>query len=133
MNIPNVFIINGLMPQEYLDSLHALCDCYVSFSSSEGIGMGAVEAALHNKPVIITEYGGAVEYIKTQYTIPCGRQELQNDDFLFQKGMVWGKPSFKHLMEYMKDAYTKKLTYMDHSHTRHITSLAEIYKTWASI
>jgi glycosyltransferase involved in cell wall biosynthesis len=133
MNIPNVFIINGLMPQEYLDSLHEQCHCYVSFSHSEGVGMGAVEAAMCDKPVIITEYSAPKEYIKTPYTIKCGTCEIPQDDFLFQKGMVWGKPSFKHLMEYMKDAYTKKLTYMDHSHTRHITSLAEIYKTWASI
>ena len=35
-------------------------DCYVSFSSSEGVGMGAVEAAIRNKPVIITDYGGCI-------------------------------------------------------------------------
>lgn len=50
--------------------------------------MGAVEAALYHKPVIITDYGAPSEYIKTKYLIECGRQEILEDDFLFQKGMV---------------------------------------------
>jgi hypothetical protein len=44
----------GLLSDEEMENIHALGDCYVSFSSSEGVGMGAVEAALRNKPVIIT-------------------------------------------------------------------------------
>ena len=95
-----------------------LSDCYVSFSSSEGVGMGAVEAAIRDKPVIITNYGGAPEYVKTPYTIDCELQELQNDDFLFKKGMQWGKPNKEQLLEFMNDAYEKRLRYMDHSHTK---------------
>jgi glycosyltransferase involved in cell wall biosynthesis len=55
--IPGVFIINGLVSDEAIRSIHDVCHCYVNFSSSEGVGMGAVEAALYNKPVITTEYG----------------------------------------------------------------------------
>lgn len=133
IRLPNVMVINGLIPQEDLDGLHLVSDCYVSFSSSEGIGMGAVEAALHNKPVIITDYGGAVEYIKTPYTIHCGLQEIPCDDFLFQKGMLWGRPNFDELVTYMKDAYSKKLTYMNHDFTKKLVSSEEVYKTWESM
>lgn len=120
--IPNVTIINGLLPDEEIDKFHAEGDCYVSFSHSEGIGMGAVEAALHDKPVIISEYGGAVEYIKTPYTIPCGRTTIPRDDFLFQKGMEWGDPDFNKLLEFMGDAYEKRLRYMEHGHTKELLS-----------
>lgn len=120
LNIPRVQILNGLMPDEGIDEIHAHGDCYVSASSSEGIGLGAVEAAMHDKPVIITEYGGAVEYIKTPYTVKCGRQLLENDDFLFQKGMEWGKPDFDQLLEFMNDAYEKRLRHMEHSYTRYV-------------
>ena len=119
----NITIINGLIDhEEHLNQLHRQCNCYVSFSSSEGIGMGAVEAALHSKPVIITEYGGAIEYVHTPYTIKCGRQKIERDDFLFKAGMVWGDPSFDELVTFMKDAFSKKLTYMEHPHTKHIVS-----------
>jgi glycosyltransferase involved in cell wall biosynthesis len=129
--LPNVIIINGLIPENELDGLHKICDCYVSFSNSEGIGLGAVEAAIQNKPVIIPEYGGAVDYIRTPYLIECDKQEVPNDDFLFKKGMIWGKPKFDQLMKFMKDAYDKKLTYMDHSHTRFVVGPEEFYRTFA--
>jgi len=118
INLPNVEVINDLISDEDLDKIHRLSDCYVSFSSSEGVGMGAVEAAIRDKPVIITNYGGAPEYVKTPYTIDCELQELQNDDFLFKKGMQWGKPNKEQLLEFMNDAYEKRLRYMDHSHTK---------------
>jgi len=126
--LPRVHVINGLISDEQMLAIHERCHCYVSFSHSEGVGMGAVEAAMCDKPVIITEYGAPKEYIKTPYTIKCGTCELPQDDFLFQKGMVWGDPDFKQLMEFMKDAYDEKLTKMDHSHTKKLVS-AEYVKS----
>lgn len=118
IKIPNVEVINGLISDEEMDAIHNRCDCYVSFSKSEGVGMGAVEAALRDKPVIITNYGGAPEYVKTPYTIDCELQELEKNDFLFKRGMIWGKPNPIQLLEFMTDAYEKRLRYMDHEHTK---------------
>jgi glycosyltransferase involved in cell wall biosynthesis len=126
--VPGVHIINGLVPDESIRSLHNECHCYVSFSSSEGVGMGAVEAALYDKPVIITEYGAPPEYIKTPYTIECGRQEIVQDDFLFQKGMVWGKPDFDQLMTHMKHAYDNKVYFQDHTWTKNLVSAETVGK-----
>ena len=117
---PRVEVINGLVSEEEMDSIHNRSDCYVSFSHSEGVGMGAVEAAMRDKAVIITNYGGAPEYIKTPYTIDCGLQELENDDFLFKKGMVWGKPNFDQLLEFMRHAYDNRVRYMNHEHTKNL-------------
>jgi glycosyltransferase involved in cell wall biosynthesis len=118
IKLPNVEVINGLISDEEMDKLHDRCDCYVSFSNSEGVGMGPVEAALRDKPVIITNYGGSPEYVKTPYTIDCEFQELEKDDFLFKKGMIWGKPNPNQLLEFMRDAYYKNLHYMNHEYTR---------------
>lgn len=126
ISIPRVRVINGLVSDDAMDDIHRMADCYVSFSHSEGVGMGAVEAALRDKPVIITDYGGAPEYIKTPYTIACTLQELEKDDFLFRKGMHWGNPDATQLLEYMRDAFDKRLTYMDHSHTKHLTGCKNI-------
>ena len=122
MKLPNVVVINGLISELSLDQLHLECDCYVSFSNSEGVGMGAVEAAMQDKPVIITEYGGAIEYVKTPYSVPCELQEIPSDDFLFKKGMLWGKPDENKLMEFMKDAFENKVSYMDHTYTKNLIS-----------
>ena len=118
--LPNVKVVNGLISEEEINNIHKMGDCYVSFSSSEGVGMGAVEAAVKQKPVIITDYGGAPEYIKTPYTIPCTLRELDNDDFLFKKGMEWGNPDSKKLFEFMKHAFDNRVKFMDHTHTREL-------------
>ena len=120
VNNPNVNIINGLLTPEQLDKLHYECDCYVSFSHSEGVGMGAVEAALRDKPVIITEFGGASEYIKSDFTIKCNLKQIGVNDFLYTKDMLWGDPSYEELKTFMKKAYDDKLTYVNHDHTRNL-------------
>ena len=122
IRLPGVRVINGLVSDEEIRKLHRECHCYVSFSSSEGIGMGAVEAALHSRPVIITDYGGAPEYIKTPYLIPCGRQEIPRDDFLFKKGMLWGKPDPDKLLEYMTHAFENRVETCEHPWTRTMVS-----------
>jgi hypothetical protein len=88
--------------------------------------MGPVEAALRDKPVIITNYGGSPEYVKTPYTIDCELEELERDDFLFKRGMTWGRPDPTQLSEFMKDAYTKKLRYMDHEYTKKLVGKENI-------
>ena len=126
IRLPRVEVINNLLSDEEMSELHNRCDCYVSFSHSEGIGMGAVEAALRDKPVIITDYGGAPEYVKTPYTIDCGLQELEKDDFLFKKGMVWGKPNFDQLLEFMRHAYDTRVRHMDHEHTKNLVGVKNV-------
>ena len=126
IKLPNVEVINGLISDEEMDKLHNRCDCYVSFSKSEGVGMGPIEAALRDKPVIITNFGGSPEYVRTRYTIQCELQELEKDDFLFKKGMVWGKPNSNQLLAFMRDTYDKKLRYMNHEHTKKLVGKENI-------
>ena len=114
IRLPRVEVINGVISDQEMDDIHNRSDCYVNFSHSEGVGMGAIEAALRDKPVIITNYGGAPEYVKTPYTIDCELQELEKDDFLFKKGMVWGKPNFDQLLEFMRHAYDNRVRHIDH-------------------
>jgi len=123
IKLPRVDVVNGLISDEEMEErVHRRGDCYVSFSKSEGVGMGPVEAALRDKPVIITDFGGAPEYVKTPYLIPCELQELERDDFLFKKGTHWGKPDPDKLLEFMRDAFHKRLRYMDHTHTKNLVS-----------
>ena len=122
VSIPGVHVINGLIDDEQLEHIHNGCDCYVSFSCSEGVGMGAVEAAIRNKPVIITEYGGAKEYVNTPYTISCTKKPIGITDFLYEPHMEWGCPDYEQLKEFMTECYNKKLRVMNHDHTRRVVN-----------
>lgn len=120
LNIPGVVVINGLLSDDTMDRIHGSCHCYINCSHSEGVGMGAVEAALMNKPVIITDYGGLHEYVKTPWAVTCTKGAIGFDDFLFTKDLEWGYPSQEGLIACMKDCFEKRVTTWDHSHTARI-------------
>ncbi|HEX7273839.1 MAG TPA: glycosyltransferase [Casimicrobiaceae bacterium] len=50
-----------------MDAIHAAGDAYVSLAHGEGWGMGAFEAATLGKPVIITGWGGQLDYLGADY------------------------------------------------------------------
>lgn len=120
--IPGVEIINGLVSDEDMEKIHSQAHCYINCSKSEGVGMGAVEAAIRNKPVIITDFGGLQEYVKTPFIVKCTETKVGTEDFLFQPHMTWGEPSIDDLMKYMKYCYENKIHTWDHQHTKNFTS-----------
>jgi glycosyltransferase involved in cell wall biosynthesis len=118
--VPGVTIINGLLSNEDLEKVHAACHCYINCSHSEGVGMGAVEAALRDKPVIIADFGGLKEYVRTPWVVKCTQGPIGFDDFLFTRDLEWGFPSNEDLMRCLKDCYEKRVTKWDHSTTREL-------------
>lgn len=104
-----IHVVNDLLTDGQMESVHAVGDCYVNCSHSEGVGMGAVEATLRSKPVIITDYGGLKEYVRTPYVVRCTPCQVGQDDFLFRKEMMWGQPDLNELVLFMKHAYEHRL------------------------
>jgi len=129
--LPKVIVNHNLLTDEELDEFHRQCDCYINCSFSEGVGMGAVEAAIRNKPVIITDYGGLHEYVNTPYVVSTKPCKVGREDFLFQPEMTWGQPSLEELMKYMYECYTLRLREFDHEHTRLIND--EVASTLSSL
>lgn len=119
---PHVLVLNGLLSDDDMDRVHAMGHCYVNCSHSEGVGMGAVEAALRNKPVIITDFGGLQEYVNTPFVVKCTETTVGIHDFLFEPHMKWGQPSLEDLIKHMRRCYDEKITHWDHQHTRDFTS-----------
>jgi glycosyltransferase involved in cell wall biosynthesis len=115
LDIPDVEVINGLLSDEELEKqIHSRAHCYINFSHSEGVGMGAVEAALREKPVVIATFGGLKEYISTPFLINCSETTVGIKDFLFSPDMVWGEPDSMQLISFMKECYEKKLVRQEH-------------------
>lgn len=133
LNEPNIIVINRYMTEEQLDRIHSHGHCYVNCSFSEGVGMGAVEAAVRNKPVIITDFGGLKEYVYTPFVISTTPQPVGCTDFLFQPHMLWGKPSLEDLAHHMKSCLDQRITTWNHQHTRDVTSSAVLHAKWAEL
>ena len=120
--IKNVEVINdGVLSDEELeDRVHSKAHCYINCSHSEGVGMGAVEAAMRNKPVIMSDFGGLKEYVSTPFTIPCKYVNVGKSaaEFLFTEDMFWGQPDKNKLIEYMKFCFDNRITNQEHPETR---------------
>jgi len=56
---------------------------------------------------------------------------LERDDFLFKAGMEIGKPDESQLLAYMRDAFDKRLRYMDHSHTKTLVGRDNVLKEFS--
>jgi glycosyltransferase involved in cell wall biosynthesis len=127
LELPGVHVINGLVDDAHIGYIHKHGDCFVNFSHSEGVGMGAFEASVWGNPVIITNWGGPIEYVKTNYVIGSQPTKLKNDDFLFLKGTTWGEPNRTDLVRYFikipKTPANKK-------HARKILNSVETHKVF---
>ena len=75
---------------------------------------------MRDKPIIITDYGGLKEYVKTPYVIKCERGPCGITDFLFTPDLNWGHPNLQDLVSHMRDCYERGITTMEHSQTREL-------------
>ena len=119
---PNIINVIGELPQSDMEFIHDICNCYVSLSFSEGVGLGIVEAAIRNKPIIMTDYGGQNDYVKTQWKVKTTQGKVGFDEFLFTKDMTWGIPDQDHYKELLKEVYLTSPKTEDHEHTTKLVS-----------
>lgn len=125
VEIPGVIVINGLISDEKLEEIHKTSHCYINCSHSEGVGMGAVEAAMMSKPVIIADYGGLKEYVDTPYVVKCTKGPIGYDDFLFTKELTWGHPSHDDLVKHMRHCFDNRVMTWSHPKTKNIMKEVE--------
>jgi glycosyltransferase involved in cell wall biosynthesis len=75
-----VLLIDREMNAAAMAALHARGDCFVSLCHSEGWGLGAFQACASSKPVIITNYGGQLDYLAPKYAYLVDYQLAAVDD-----------------------------------------------------
>ena len=63
---PIIYIKDNLNYDE-IKSLHDIGDCYFHLTKTEGFCLGAFDAFNNNKKIIITGYGGHIEYLGKDY------------------------------------------------------------------
>ncbi len=60
---PVIVVADNDLSARFIDALHTLGDCYVSFSHGEGWGLGAFDAATFGNPVLMPAWGGHRDYL----------------------------------------------------------------------
>lgn len=60
---PSVCLLPYELSGRGIDMLHEIGDCYVSLSHGEGWALGAFDAATRGTPVVMTGWGGQLDYL----------------------------------------------------------------------
>lgn len=101
-----VVLMDREVPAPEILALHARGDCYVSLTRSEGWGMGAFDAASWGTPVIITGYGGQLDFLQPDAPGLVRHTLVPVDDPMgypsFAPDQNWAEPSVAHAVELMR-------------------------------
>ncbi len=108
-DLPTVVHVGDLVPEERSAQVHVStarwsegqvlglldrADCFLSTTASEGWGLGAFDAACLGTPVVITGFGGQVEWLGTDHPglLPYHMVPATHPyEHLFEPGMEWAE------------------------------------------
>ena len=93
-------------------ALHGLGDCYVSLARTEGWGLGAYEAAMLGKPVVMTGYGGQLDFLDPNLAnlvdyelVPVNEPNWSAN---YRADDVWAEPSIDHAASLLRDVFLNR-------------------------
>lgn len=93
-NAADVILLTDRWSDAQLAGLIESADCYVSLTAVEGWGLGAFDAAVAGVPLIITGYGGQMEWLGTDHSglVPFEMEPaVHPDTSMFEPGMTWAR------------------------------------------
>jgi glycosyltransferase involved in cell wall biosynthesis len=97
------------MTPDQIASFHARYDCFVSLCHSEGWGLGAYEAAWFGKPVIITGYGGHLDFLPGESATLLPYQLVNIKEKVWTEyntdGQQWAEVDMRAAIEAMQNVY----------------------------
>ena len=101
-----IILDTKLRSDDYIDDLTSHCDVYVSLCNSEGVGLGACQAALKGKIIVMTGYGGQTEYIKEaqwiKYQMGTVRVPATFVEWI-RPPQQWAYPDLEHAVKVLKE------------------------------
>lgn len=110
-------LINNTLTGKEILGLHGSGDCYVSLTRSEGWGLGAFDAAGFGRPVIMTGFGGQLDFLpqNTAFHVDYDLVPVidKNGGQSYTPDQKWARPDILHgsrLMRYVFENRQEALT-----------------------
>jgi len=104
-----ICVITQDVDDEFIRVLHRRGDCFVSLCRSEGWGLGAFDAAAAGNPVIITGFGGQLDYLPAHVAHLVRYTHVPVDDSAGKKSYSpdqrWAEPDIAHASELMRSVF----------------------------
>lgn len=104
-----LYLIPDILSESEMSGLHARGDCYVSLDRGEGFGLNPFAAGACGNPIIVSNWGGSLEYAKkdNSYLINCLETPVSGMPWSpwYRGDQLWAEPNIKHAAELMKHVY----------------------------
>ena len=97
-NPPKVRLVTTNLNQAEMALLHGMGDCYFSLTMGEGWGLGAYDAALHGCPVIMTGFGGQLDFLPADlaYLVDYNLVPVENNWGKSYRDQRWAQADMEH-------------------------------------
>jgi hypothetical protein len=111
INPPDIVVFFGNYSTNQINEIHNLGDCYYLLHRGEGLGYASYEAYLNHKPVIVTKYGGHIDYFTENYPYlvdytMCDVFGMEFANF-YDHYHQWAEPNYEHAKQLLLNVYNK--------------------------
>jgi hypothetical protein len=104
-----VKLVTRELVEDEIEALHTRGDCFVSLCRSEGWGIPSFDAVAYGNPVVITGYGGQLEYLDAAraHLVDYSLVEVRDPTGLpsYTPDQRWAEPSIEHAAERLRHVY----------------------------
>jgi glycosyltransferase involved in cell wall biosynthesis len=119
-NLPQIYLLHGELSDEEVNNLynHPKVKAHVSFTKGEGYGRPLLEASLSQKPVIVSNWSGHLDFLDSEMSVLLPGEIKQihpsavvQDMLLPESG--WFTVDYKKASETLEDVYKNYKKYID--------------------
>jgi len=108
-NPPKIALLQDLMNNSEMQTLHQLGDVFVLPTRAEGWGMPYMEALTRGNPCIATSYGGQTEYLNksNSWPVPYTLTPVYGMSWIpwYKGDQWWAEPDIYSLSNILQDIY----------------------------
>lgn len=109
-NDKRIVLIDKYLSYADLLNLINISNAYISLHRAEGLGIPIIEAMIMKKPVIVTGYGGNMDFcnVNNSYIVKWDPYILDKKIGLYPKGTLWADAKVDNATEYMFKVFNNK-------------------------
>jgi glycosyltransferase involved in cell wall biosynthesis len=104
---PRIRLITEVLSEGEIRRLHLRGDCYVSLCRGEGWGIGAFDAATYGNPVVMTAFGGQLDYLSRDlaYLVDYELVPVINPQapLSYSPDQRWAEPDIQHGAQQLRE------------------------------
>ena len=121
-DLPNIYLLHGEFTDEEMNELynHPKVKAHVSFTRGEGFGRPLLEATISQKPLIVSNWSGHLDFLNLEWIIPLSglveqiHPSATVQDMLIPEGR-WFTADYKMASKKLKDVFENYKNYTENA------------------